>query len=99
MAKYVDIVWLSSAIHNFCKGSPITEDNIHHLISLAPTLEERKVGKWIVNKEKDTIYCPFCNTRQKIGTAEVELLDTVFTGFKFCKYCGADMRGAENGSN
>ena len=39
MSKYVDIVWLSSAIHNLCKGNPITEDEIHSIIAKAPTKE------------------------------------------------------------
>ena len=65
------------------------------IVDSMSAVEERKVGKWIVHK--DTICCPFCNTKQKIGTAEVELLDTIFTSFKFCKYCGAEMVSYENG--
>ena len=63
MAKYVDIVWLSSAIHSFCKGSPITEDNIHHLISLAPTLEEHKEEKFIPVVNVDD--SPFDNVQKR----------------------------------
>ena len=96
MAKYVDIVWLSSAIHNFCKGSPITEDNIHHLISLAPTLEERKVGKWIYDKTIQNWRCSECSETPKtmgyVGTA-----DFMTEHFKFCNHCGTEMVGAENG--
>ncbi len=77
------VLLVENLIENRHKDCPLVE------------IEERKVGKWIVSK--DSIYCPFCNTRQKIGTAEVELLSTVFTGFKFCKYCGAEMVGNENG--
>ena len=100
MAKYVDIVWLSSAIHTFCKGSPITEDNIHHLISLAPTLEERKVGKWILNDNQGvqavgykTYHCSECN--REISSkyhGKISLLKE----YPYC-HCGAEMKGAENG--
>lgn len=62
---------------------------------------KRNVGKWLVNKEKDMVCCPFCMDKQKIGEAEVRLLDTAFAGFRFCRYCGAMMVGGEveDGSN
>jgi hypothetical protein len=56
-------------------------------------LDEHKTGKWIVNEERDTICCPFCNDKQKIGKDEVELIYTAFTVFKFCRYCGAKLEG------
>lgn len=55
-------------------------------------LNERKTGKWLINKERDTICCPFCNDKTKIGKTEVELLYTEFAGFRYCKYCGARNR-------
>jgi len=52
----------------------------------------RPKGHWLINKERDTICCSCCNDKQKIGKDEVELLDTAFTGFRFCRYCGSDNR-------
>lgn len=70
-------------------------DAIDIIRNLPPVTPTRKKGKWIVNKERDTICCPYCHDKQKIGKDEVELLKTAFTGFKFCKYCGAEMESEE----
>lgn len=64
-------------------------------LSSSPVILTRKKGKWIVNKERDTICCPYCNDKTKIGKDEVRLLNTAFTGVRFCKYCGAEMRGTK----
>lgn len=79
-------------------GIEYDENKLKELVNkavLTVTPQEPRKGHWIVNKEKDTICCSCCHDKQKIGKDEVELLDTAFTGFRFCKYCGADMRGKE----
>lgn len=66
--------------------------------ALPPVMPTRKKGNWIMNKEGDTICCPFCNDKQKITKGEAELLKTAFARFNFCIYCGAEMEGVvQNG--
>lgn len=58
----------------------------------AKLLEEiSSMGEWIVNKEGDTICCPICNDKHKIGKDEVKLLKTSFSRYNFCTYCGAKL--------
>lgn len=56
-------------------------------IENAPTIEERKVGKWIVYKAPDKYHCglckcPFCGEEMIAESDE----------YNFCPNCGADMR-------
>jgi hypothetical protein len=65
-------------------------------IDNAPTVEERKVGKWIYDKASQNWRCSVCNETPKTmgfcGTS-----DFMEKEFTFCNHCGAEMRGAENG--
>lgn len=60
----------------------------------APTIEERKKGKWIRHDEIKNIYggicieCSECGEKYVVRYIEDE---------KFCRNCGADMRGEGNG--
>lgn len=71
-------------------GYCVDVEDILALPAVAPT---RNKGHWLVNEERDTICCPFCNDKQTIGKDEVKLLKTAFTRFNFCTYCGAAMKG------
>lgn len=58
------------------------------MINNMPTIEERKKGKWIDCGFSDEVYaevmkCPFCGAES--------------FGGNFCDYCGADMRGEDDG--
>ena len=53
----------------------------------------RRKGKWIINKERTAVCCPFCKTKVRNCADEIKLLGTAFSGLNFCQYCGADMRG------
>lgn len=62
------------------------------MVASAPTIEEHK-GKWIWNWDKfdiDTANEAVCSKCKKISAMPV--------GY-FCKWCGADMRGEEHGTD
>lgn len=67
-------------------------------VNAEPTIEERKVGKWIeesqyVDKWGDTIEilkCPICGFKHDYCQGDTGLDDK--TWFNYCPNCGADMR-------
>lgn len=68
---------------------PTIEDEYKHvreLINQAPTIEERKKGKWVMHiddlfPEESTMECNRCHEHQPINIDD-----------NFCPNCGADMR-------
>lgn len=52
----------------------------------APTIEERKNGRWIW-KTGDIYRCSECNVDSRVAEFMEEPI------YNFCPYCGADMRG------
>lgn len=70
------------------RGVTVTwNDAIYH-IKTAPTIEERKTGKWIpVGESGCIIECSVCGKRM------TALIDD---NPSFCCHCGADMRGESN---
>ncbi len=62
-------------------------------IDKMPTVEERKTGHWVEDKEAsknhvEKIYrCSACNDFEAWGTTEL---------YNFCPNCGADMRGVKH---
>lgn len=67
---------------------------IMHIISDAPTIEERPKGKWITWREAgndiasdDRHECSYCHDSAQWLSGGFELLSN------FCPNCGADMRG------
>lgn len=61
------------------RGVTVTwNDAIYH-IKTAPTIEERKTGKWI-KKDCDLLYCSECDLPS-------------LHPWPYCERCGADMRG------
>lgn len=64
------------------------------LIDLAPTVEERPKGKWVVTAEDNEgihrIQCPFC--RYEKGSDFIDYITVTFEKLPpFCEYCGAEM--------
>ena len=60
-------------------------EEVQEVIDEAPTVEERKKGKWIDYTEDDYVECPFCHSATNCDGNKIEL--------HFCFSCGADMRG------
>ena len=63
-------------------------------------LEERPHGKWIIcNQDNEGIHkieCPFCKYTSG-GDFEPYIKVTFDKLPNYCEYCGADMRGGEDG--
>ena len=63
----------------------------------APTVEERKKGKWIEydsDEDKyDIIKCPCCKNTFTVDSYHWTDIGFIKDDFKFCPNCGADMRG------
>ncbi len=63
------------------------------VIEKQPTIEERKTGYWIEDKEASRIHvekiyrCSACNNFEAWGTTEL---------YRFCPNCGAAMRGVKH---
>lgn len=80
--RLIDADALIEAYGRAHKGEP---GKARQLILDAPTIEERKSGKWIDNSdgiEGAWNYCSVC------GEQAIDLYD-------FCPNCGADMRGEQ----
>lgn len=56
----------------------------------APTIEERKMGKWLCSDDLyETAVCSCC------GWDTTEPWQQIKSWFEFCPHCGADMRDKE----
>lgn len=75
------------------KVMDVIESHIAELPSV--TSQEPRKGKWIINKERTAVCCPFCKTKVRNCADEIKILGTAFSGLNFCQYCGADMREVE----
>lgn len=72
--------------------------NVCQIIADAPTIEERKKGKWIkedqyINRWGDTVEilrCPICEFKHNYTQGDTSHSDDGW--FDFCPYCGSDMR-------
>lgn len=78
----------------------IERTRLKHMVADAPTIEERKKGKWV---EKHHAYCDEksgIEEWQSCQCSECGRYDTrpylyYFEEPHFCSWCGADMRGEE----
>lgn len=69
----------------------LTESEIEAVKSAIKALEERPQGEWLITWESDEFVCKECKSNVKQPTMMGK------PAFKFCPYCGADMRkGAHN---
>jgi predicted RNA-binding Zn-ribbon protein involved in translation (DUF1610 family) len=62
---------------------------LKHMVADAPTIEERKTGKWIV---VDDAYNRISGKCSACGW-EAHLYEDDVVGMDYCPNCGADMRG------
>lgn len=66
--------------------------DVNEAIRKAPTVEERKKGKWIIKERGDFIFysiyfvCPFCR-----NTLDPDGLNAGRGDANFCPNCGAEM--------
>lgn len=83
LSRIVKLAWDTSDSKDF-------EKSVFIAIATAPTIEERKKGKWIIHPEVKNIYggtyieCSECGEKYVVQYVDDE---------KFCRNCGADMRG------
>ena len=70
------------------RGVTVTwNDAIYH-IKTAPTIEERKTGKWLTSDDLyETGICSCCKQDSQ------EPVSYAVTNFHYCPNCGSDMRG------
>ena len=61
------------------------------IVDMAPTVEERKTGKWLRSIDNDVrMYeCSACGARMIADPYETAVGSK---GLSFCPYCGAEMR-------
>ena len=82
-------------------GAPYVDAGIRIAIGKvcdAPTIEERKTGKWSVEFSpayKGGAYCECSQCNYKFAMGAYFEPDE----WKFCPNCGADMRGEQDGSD
>lgn len=75
-------------------ASYFADDFAHEWVDRQPTIEERKKGEWIRHDEIKNIYggicieCSECGEKYVVRYIEDE---------KFCRNCGADMKGGSDG--
>ena len=64
-------------------------------ICTAPTIEERKTGKWIIEPydAQNDIFIHRCGTCMRVA-----MLGGHTTKFKYCPICGSAMEGEQNGA-
>ena len=72
------------------------------LIDTAPTIEERKTGKWIERNPQNSDKCRLIEC-DKCGFSHIVGFNVPYEHWienrNFCERCGADMRGEENGND
>jgi hypothetical protein len=71
LSRVVKLAWDTSDSEDF-------EKSVFIAIATAPTIEERKKGKWI-KKDCDLLYCSECDLPS-------------LHPWPYCERCGADMR-------
>lgn len=76
LSRIVKLAWETSDSEDF-------EKSVFIAIATAPTIEERKKGKWIENSPV-TRRCDQCG---------YVIRDWFWHQFRYCPNCGADMRG------
>ncbi|SCW70449.1 hypothetical protein SAMN05660484_02601 [Eubacterium ruminantium] len=71
------------------RAQAVEEAYIDKMVEL--TVEEsKKVGHWMVNKEKSLAKCSNCKFSLK-NKDEIKLFGTFIQGYNYCPYCGAKM--------
>lgn len=88
MSRYIDADALKQTIF----AHWYTCEEIDEAIDQQPTADVKPVvrGEWIDEKDSP-YYCSICGRYQYDATLEIMTGD-----WKYCPYCGADMRGDED---
>lgn len=73
-----------------CDFPYICEETLEELIDDAPTIEERKEGKWI--DDRGLYMCSSCGKLWTHWWARIVPLNQMCKELRYCPYCGADMR-------
>ena len=67
------------------------------IVDSMPTVEERKVGKWIlIDKEKNIWKCTKCIELGKDDWWQLNSGTPTDNKMDYCPHCGAEMGGSEN---
>ena len=87
--RLVDADALIGTLHNVTFEDGTDREIVYRCVELAPTIEERKTGKWIITA-RNGVLCSEC----KSGTRRMPML---FGNplFKYCPFCGVKMEGVE----
>lgn len=94
--RLIDADELKTAFPACDNSKPVLVASVRATINHMPTIEERKKGKWIRHDEIKNIYggiyieCSECGEKYVVQYIEDE---------KFCRNCGADMRGEQDEHN
>ena len=87
MAEYIDRDEAIRALVNLHVETGVkTANAIRILRELHAAETERKTGQWLPSRDRDYNECSVC---RRITEPQV-------VAYKFCPYCGAEMRGEEN---
>ena len=94
LSRIVKLAWETSDSEDF-------EKSVFIAIATAPTIEERKTGKWILDEDPHDgdCRCSVCHIAiDQMHERNHGLLNALtggkwWTFYKFCPTCGADMRG------
>ena len=91
MSRQIDADRLYEVIKNSWDTSDAEdfEKSVFVALATAPTIEQRKTGKWIKNSN-GTYSCDKCHSW---------IPNEQHYYANFCLYCGADMRGEQDGKS
>lgn len=106
MSRPIDADALTKRLIEFCnKNCPYTakERNVMcgscfmglalEAVEDAPTIEERKTGKWIIHETEtdryDDMKCPFCKKSYTVDAYRIDDIGFTAADFNFCPNCGS----------
>lgn len=90
---YHDAFEVDSDMQKWDSGCWIRYKMFENAIEEAPTIEERKKGKWIIEPHTKGMYIHRCSECMKV----LMLSPTDQPKYNYCPNCGADMRGENDG--
>ena len=88
---YHDAFEVDSDMQKWDSGCWIRYKMFENAIKDAPTIEERKKGKWLHDKD-DVLLSGYCS---RCGWESI-IMETDVADMPYCPNCGADMRGGDD---